>query len=59
GAVIVLGAETAAQVAENAVLAHDAESHVELVERWLRERPTIAKSVYTPAQWPAAISFRS
>lgn len=57
--VIVLGAETAAQVAENAVLARDAESHIELVERWLRERPTIAKSVYTPAQWPAAISFRS
>jgi aryl-alcohol dehydrogenase-like predicted oxidoreductase len=53
GAVVVLGAETAAQVAENAVLAREAEARLELVERWLRERPSIAKSVYTPAQWPA------
>ena len=50
-AVIVLGAETAAQVAGNAVLARDAARHREIVERWLHERPTIPKSVYTPGEW--------
>jgi aryl-alcohol dehydrogenase-like predicted oxidoreductase len=52
GAVIVLGAETADQVHANAALAKEAEQCTDIVERWLRERPNIAKSVFTPAQWP-------
>lgn len=53
-AIIVLGAETAQQVAANASLASEVTPHVPLIERWLHERPNIAKSVYTPAQWPPA-----
>jgi aryl-alcohol dehydrogenase-like predicted oxidoreductase len=52
-AVIVLGAETAAQVQANAALAKESMKHLDVVEKWLRERPIIPKPVFTPATWPA------
>lgn len=53
-AVIVLGADTAAQVASNTALGQDAHQHREIVERWLNERPSFPKTVFTPALWSTA-----
>ncbi len=52
--ILVLGAESARQVRDNALLAQNASRHRETVERWLRDRPEIAKPVFTPSLWPAA-----
>lgn len=51
-AIILLGAENAAQARSSAALAHEAESHRELALRWLRERPSMPDSVIQPAFWP-------
>ena len=53
-AVIVLGADNAAQVASNAALSENALQYREVVEHWLNERPSIPQTVFTPSLWPAA-----
>jgi aryl-alcohol dehydrogenase-like predicted oxidoreductase len=51
-AVIVLGADTGAQVRENARLATSAAAQRGLIDRWLHERPSMPPDLIHPGRWP-------